>query len=64
MATTSPAIAGSILRNFSIAAVSIVGGVFGVYRIVGIASRKQMAEGERAQLKLYNARVHPEQDRL
>jgi len=64
MATTNPAIAGSILRNFSIAAVSIAGGVFGVYRIVSIASTKQMAGGERGQLRLYNARVHPEQDRL
>jgi len=64
MATTNLAIAGSILRNFSIAFVSIVGAVFGVREIVSIAARRQMAEGERGHLGLYNARVHPEQDRL
>jgi hypothetical protein len=62
--TTNPAVAGSILAKFGLAAVSIVGGVFATYRVVSLASRKQMSEGVRGQLRLYNASVRPEQDRL
>lgn len=61
---TNPAVAGKILRNFSIAFVTAVSAVFAADQIVSIASRKQMAEGVRSKLGLYNASVHPEQDRL
>ncbi len=62
---TSPAVAGKILRNFSIVGVSLVGGVFAAYEVFGFASRRQMGEF-RGQLPLgdYNAAVRPEQDRL
>ncbi len=63
--TTTPAIAGKILRNFSIAAVSIVGGVLAAYEVFGLASRRQMGiyrgTGE---LGVYNSAVRPDQDRL
>ena len=61
---TNPAVAGKILRNFSIALVTAVSAVFAANQIISIASRKQMAEGARGKLGLYNATVHPEQDRL
>ena len=53
--STNPAIAGKILRNFSIVAVA-------VDRVISIGSRKQMAEGVRGQLQLHNANVRPQQD--
>ncbi|CZR62691.1 uncharacterized protein PAC_12588 [Phialocephala subalpina] len=42
--------------------VTAVGSVFAVTGVFDIATRKEM--GERRHLKLYNAIVHPEQDRL
>jgi len=62
MSVTNPAVAGSILRNFSIAAATAVGAVYAADRIVSIASRKQMAE--RMREGEYNENVHPEQDPL
>lgn len=59
---TNPAIAGTILRNFSIVFCTAVGGVFAVEGILKIATRKQM--GIRGQLGAYNATVQPSQDRL
>jgi len=61
---SNPAIAGTILRNFSIAAVVGVSGVFAVDQIITIASRNQRAVAGREDLGTYNAIVHPEQDRL
>lgn len=57
---TNPAIAGPILRLFTIAAVAAVGGVFAADKIISIASRKQME----SRGGFYNDAVHPEQDRL
>jgi hypothetical protein len=64
MSVTNPAVAGSILRSFSIAAVTAVGAVYAVDRIISIASRKQMEERSRGQAGGYNQNVHPEQDPL
>lgn len=57
---TNPAIAGKILRNFSIAFVVSTGSVFAAYEVFGIATRKQKMENK----VTYNNRIHPEQDRL
>ncbi|TVY46484.1 hypothetical protein LOCC1_G003466 [Lachnellula occidentalis] len=60
--SSNPAIAGRILRNFSIVAVVALTGVYASDRIISIASRKQM--GLRGERGVYNASVHPEQDPL
>jgi hypothetical protein len=57
---TNPAVAGPILRLFTIVAVAAVSGVFAADKIITIASRKQME----SRGGLYNDAVHPEQDRL
>jgi hypothetical protein len=57
---TNPAVAGSILRLFTIVAVTAVGGVFAADKFISIASRKQME----SRGGFYNDAVHPEQDRL
>ena len=57
---TNPAIAGKILRNFSIAFVASTGSVLAVYGVFGIATRKQKPENK----VTYNKKIHPEQDRL
>jgi hypothetical protein len=57
---TNPAVAGPILRLFTIVVVAAVGGVFAADKIVSIASRKQME----SRGGFYNDAVHPEQDRL
>jgi hypothetical protein len=61
--TASPAVGGKILRNFSIAAVTIVSAVYASDRIITIASQRQMMEA-RGNPGTYNDMVHPEQDRL
>ncbi|TVY27237.1 hypothetical protein LHYA1_G004226 [Lachnellula hyalina] len=60
--STNPAIAGTILRNFSIITAVALTGVYASDRIISIASRKQM--GIRGEQSIYNASVHPEQDPL
>ncbi|KAF4625686.1 hypothetical protein G7Y89_g12476 [Cudoniella acicularis] len=60
---TNPAVAGPILRNFSIVFVTAVSAVFAIDGIFQIANRNKMG-GIRSQLGLYNAEPKPEQDRL
>lgn len=66
--STNPAVAGRILRNFAIISTTALAGVFATNEIMGIANRKEMIEGVRGGLRehlgVYNASVHPEQDRL
>jgi hypothetical protein len=60
-----PAVAGHILRNFSIAFVGILGAVGAITEVYNIASRKDReltkGWGEKRQ---YNAAPQPQQDRL
>jgi hypothetical protein len=44
--------------------VAAVSAMFAADQIVRIGSRKQMAEGARGKVQLYNASVQPQQDRL
>lgn len=64
MSATNPAIAGSILRSFSIIAATAVGAVYATDRIISIASRKQMEERSRGLVGDYNDSVQMEQDPL
>ena len=61
---TNPAVAGSILRLFTIAAVVGVSGVFAADQVISIATRRRMQEAGRAELKAYNTEPRPNQDRL
>jgi len=61
---TNPSVAGPILRYFSIAFVTIVGGVFAVEGVYSIAHRQHLAETGFERKKVYNTIVHPEQDRM